>query len=141
MIYIIQNILPILAATIAAFAFGAGYYMTLGKPWMAAAGLTEEKVKSSPSSMPFIIAFIAEFWMAAILAGALILAPAEAGKWTMAIGTALIIWIGFVIPTMTVNHRYQMLPWRLTLIDGGHWLGVMMVQVIVLSLIGLTPPA
>lgn len=143
MIYIFENILAILAATIAAFAFGALYYGTLSKPWMAAARLTEEDIKGpngKPSSVPYIISLFAEFWIASILAGALILAPVEANPWTTAIGTAIILWIGFVMPTMLVNHRYQMLPWSLTLIDAGHWLGVLTIQAFVLRLIGLEGP-
>ena len=144
MIYIFENLIPIILATATAFAFGAVYYMLVGKSWMAAANLTEDKLKGpdgKTSPMPFVIALFAELWMAAILAGALILSPTDAGMWTMTIGTALIIWIGFVVPTMVVNHRYQMLPWKLTLIDGGHWLGVMLVQAIVLRFVGLELPA
>lgn len=143
MVYILINWLPILIAAVAGFAFGAAYYAVLGKPWMAAAGLTPEKIEGpdgKTSSAPFIIAFIAEFWIASILAGSLILAPEEAGEWVMAIGTAVVIWIGFVVPVMVVNHRYQMAPWSLTFIDAGHWLGVMLLHVIVLQSIGVTPP-
>ncbi|MCQ8185907.1 DUF1761 domain-containing protein [Parvularcula maris] len=139
--YIILNLLPIAAATAASFAFGAGWYMLLSKPWMGAAGLTEDRIKGAKRPwLPFLIAFLAEFWIAAVMAGALILAPPEAGAWTMAFGTALILWSSFVMPTMIVNHRYQMLPWRLTFIDGGHWLGVFLLQVAVLQGLGLKAP-
>ncbi|MEO1656421.1 MAG: DUF1761 domain-containing protein [Pseudomonadota bacterium] len=140
MIYIVINVLPILAATAAAFVFGAVYYGVLGQPWMAAAGLTDQDVKN-PSPWPFVIAFIAEFWVASIMAGALILAPPEAGAWTMAFGTAFILWIGFVLPVMLVNHRYEGRSLALTAINSGHWLGVFLVQVSVLQAIGLQPPA
>ncbi|MEM8826670.1 MAG: DUF1761 domain-containing protein [Pseudomonadota bacterium] len=138
--YIFDNILAILAATAAAFAFGAAWYGALGKPWMAAAGLSEADIKrpdGGTSPVPFIIAFLMEFWMTAILAGALILAPIEAGGWIVALGTAFILWIGFVLPTLIVNHRYQMAPWSLTVIDGGHWLGVLAVMATALRLVGL----
>lgn len=143
MVYILINWLPILIATIAGFAFGAAWYMGLSKPWMRATGLTEADIKgpgSRTSPVPFVIAFVAEFWIASILAGSLILAPDQAGQWTMAFGTAVVIWIGFVMPVMVVNHRYQMAPWSLTAIDGGHWLGVMLIHVGVLQAMGLTPP-
>lgn len=143
MIYILQNIGPILAATVAGYGFGALYYMLLAKPWMAAASLTEDDLKrggGGPKWLPYAIAFGAEFWIAAIMAGAIILAPEEAGEWSMAIGTAIILWIGFVFPAMVVNHRYSLKPWSLTWIDGGHWLGVFLVQVIVLQFLGLVPP-
>ncbi|MEM0929590.1 MAG: DUF1761 domain-containing protein [Pseudomonadota bacterium] len=144
MIYIVINGLPILAAAAAAFVFGAIYYGVLGRPWMAAAGLSEDDIKGPsgrPSPWPFVISFLAEIWIAAIIAGALILAPPEAGAWTMAFGTAFILWIGFVLPVMLVNHRYEGRPLALTIINSGHWLGVFMVQVSVLQAIGLQPPA
>jgi hypothetical protein len=36
------NYLAILIATVAGFAFGAAYYMSLSKPWLAAIGKTKE---------------------------------------------------------------------------------------------------
>ena len=38
-----------------------------------------------------------------------------------------------VMTTQIVNHRFQGLSWNLTLIDGGHWLGVLLVQGIVIG--------
>jgi hypothetical protein len=35
---------------------------------------------------------------------------------------------GFVITTMAVNHAFQGARGSLTLLDGGHWLGVLLVQ-------------
>ncbi|MEM9810522.1 MAG: DUF1761 domain-containing protein [Pseudomonadota bacterium] len=141
--YILINAWPILAATSCAFVFGGLYYIALGRPWMIAAGVTDHNIKNANgrvSPWPYVIAFVAEFWVACILAGALILAPPEAGRWTMALGTALILWVGFVLPTMLVNHRYEGRPLSLTIINGGHWLGVFLILALVLELIGLEPP-
>ncbi|MEM1379500.1 MAG: DUF1761 domain-containing protein [Pseudomonadota bacterium] len=143
MIYIIQNIVAILAGTVAGFSFGALWYSVLGKPWMAAAGLTEEMIKGpsgKASPMPFIIAFGAEFWMASILAGALILAPVDAGVWAITIITPIILWIGFVMPAMLVNNRYEMRPLSLFAINAGHWLGVLVIQAVAIRLVGVSPP-
>jgi hypothetical protein len=38
------------------------------------------------------------------------------------------LWLGFVITTMAVNHAFQGERPSLTLIDGGHWLGVLLIQ-------------
>ncbi|NRA30300.1 MAG: DUF1761 domain-containing protein [Parvularculaceae bacterium] len=143
MIYILQNFLTILAGTVAAFAFGAVYYSSLSKPWMAAAKLSEDDIKAKTglaAAAPYIIAFLCEFWIAAILAGALILAPEEAGEWTMAIGTAIVLWVGFIAPAMLVNNRYHMEPLSLFGINAGHWLGVLIIQAVVMQAIGVTPP-
>ena len=50
--------------------------------------------------------------------------------------TAAFIWFGFVLTTMMVNHRFQSARWSLTLIDGGHWLGVLLVMGLVIGLFG-----
>lgn len=75
-----------------------------------------------------------------VLAGALILAPSEAGVWTMAIGSAVVIWIGFVVPATVVNHMHRSLPGTAAAVDAGYRLVVMLVQALVLKAIGLTPP-
>jgi Protein of unknown function (DUF1761) len=127
-------------AAIASFAFGAVWYMALSKPWMAAAGLSEEKIKQDPSPTPFIIAFIAQLFMAWMLAG-LLLHMAKAGlpaNLRNGLITALFVWAGFVMTTLIVNHRFQKQPWSLTLIDGGHWLGVLLLQGAILGLWGLS---
>lgn len=133
MIYIVQNIVPILPATVAGLIFGALYDRLLGR---AGAPMEAAAIRSGL----VLTAFVAEAWFAAILAGALILAPAKAGNWTMALGTAVVIWIGFVMPVLVVTLRYHGLPRRVVLLDCGHWLGLMLVQAVVLKLVGLTAP-
>lgn len=140
MIYIWENILPILAATVAGMTFGFLWYGVLGRPWREAAGFNvEDGRRFAKTALP--VAFIAEFWMASILAGALILAPVEAGLWTIAFGTAFIIWIGFVLPALVTNHRFEGRPWTLSAIDGGHWLFVMLIHAAVLRAIGVEAPS
>ena len=133
MIYIVQNIVPILIATLAGLAFGVMYHR-LFRPAPATS-------PASPHRTGFVVtAFAAEVWFAAILAGALILAPPKGDGWTMALGTAVVIWIGFVMPVLVVTLGYRGLPRRVVALDCGHWLGLMLVQAVVLKLIGLTAP-
>ncbi len=112
------------AATIGGFVFGAVWYAVLGKAWMRAANLSEAETKPSVSTM--IIAFICQSIVALTMAGVM---------WHMAITdvragliTAGFVWIGFVTTTMIVNHRFQGQKWSLTIIDSGHWLGVLLTQ-------------
>jgi hypothetical protein len=42
--------------------------------------------------------------------------------------SAAFIWVGFVITTMVVNYAFHGARHALTLIDGGHWLGVLLLQ-------------
>ena len=51
--------------------------------------------------------------------------------------TALMLWFGFVMTSMTVNHAFQGAKRSLTLIDGGHWLGVLLIQGAILGWWGL----
>ena len=136
--YILLNLLPITAAAIASFVFGAVYFVALKRPYALASGTGETRRRSIGI---YIVTFLAEWWMAAILIGALILAPPEASEWTMGLGSAVIIWIGFVMPATVVNTRLALRPWSLAIIDSLHWLGVMLVQASTMLLIGATPPA
>ena len=132
MIYIVQNALPILAATLAGLAFAALYYSVLGR--------TGEPGVRHYSVGLIVGDIVAEFWFAAILAGALILAPPKADAWMMAIGSAVVIWIGFVVPALVVTLRHRGEEAKTVALDCGHWLGVMLVQAAVLHAIGLVPP-
>jgi hypothetical protein len=128
---------PILIAAIASFAFGAAWYTTLSRQWMAARGLsqTEAKARTGPSPVPFIVSFVALLVMAAMLSG--VLAHLRLGGTPMSVRTGAIsgflLWLGFVITTMAVNHAFQGERRALTLIDGGHWLGVLLIQGAVLG--------
>jgi hypothetical protein len=126
------NYWPILVAAIASFAFGAAWYTALSRQWMAARGLTEAEVRArtGPSPLPFVISFVALLIMAWMFAG--ILQHLARGGTAMSVRSGLIagffLWLGFVITTMAVNHAFQGERRVLTLIDGGHWLGVLLIQ-------------
>lgn len=135
------NTWALLVAAVASFFFGGVWYGIFSKRWMQAAKLTPEAIKGTggPSPTPFVISFVAELLMAWLLAGLLAHMvkaglPANARNGMI---TAALIWAGFVATTLTVNHRYQMQSWALTLIDGGHWLGVLLLQGAILGIWGL----
>lgn len=141
MIYIAINAVAILAAALASLAFGIGYYRLADRSGaIRFGGGGGGGGGGAGEAISMLVIFVAEAWFAAILAGALILAPPEAGQWTMALGSAVIIWIGFVVPVLIVTHRIRDRPNRAALIDCGHWLGAMIVQAIVLQMIGLQAP-
>ncbi len=126
MIYIILNLVPILLAALAGLLVGA-VYLRIARLPERGFGL-------------LVTAAVAQGWFAAILAGALILAPAKAGDWTMALGSAVVIWIGFVVPVSIVTLRARQQRWSAALLDCLYWLVVMLVQAIVLKSWGLVPP-
>ena len=126
------NLVSVAVAAMVAFAFGAVWYGVLGKVWMKAAGLTRDDTNPSPTI--FITAFICQLVMAFVLAGVIF----HTGETTLKTGliSAVLIWLGFVVTTQIVNHRFQGAPWSLTMIDGGHWLGVLLIQGTVIGLFG-----
>ena len=79
-------------------------------------------------------------WLAAILAGALILAPREAGAWVMALGSAVVIWIGFVVPVLWVTLGAYGLGKGRIIAGMAYWLVVMVGQAALMQAIGLVPP-
>lgn len=129
MIYLWLNAGPILAATLAGLAAG-----TL---W---ASLTEPPGWGRGGPGAFALRFVAELWLAGILAGALILAPVTAGRWVVAFGSAFIIWVGFVLPALLVTLRARGHTLATALRDCLRWLIVMLVQSAVLRALGLVPP-
>jgi hypothetical protein len=51
--------------------------------------------------------------------------------------SGFVVWIGFVATTLATNHSFQGAKRSLTLIDGLHWLGVLLIQGVVIGLIGV----
>ncbi len=127
------NYLAILVAAVAGFAWGAAYYMTLSKQWLAAVG----KVESNKSPTPFIISFVALLVMGWVLAGTL--GHLGAGQITVKNGiiSGAFIWLGFVLTTVFVNNAYQGRKYMLSVIDSLHWLGALVIQGVVIGAMGL----
>ena len=127
------NYLAILLAALAAFGWGAIYYMTLSKQWLAAVG----RVEPNKSPVPFVISFVALVVMAWVLAGTLgHLGP---GQVTVKNGiiSALFLWLGFVVTTVFVNNAYPGRRYSLSVIDSIHWLGVLVIQGAVIGGMGV----
>jgi hypothetical protein len=129
------NYLAVFVAAIASWIVGAAWYGILGKPWLAALGKSPEEVRSGGMPIgPMVTSLVAEFVMAALFAGLLF---HLGGPYVMrGIVAGALAWVAFVAPTITVNNTFQKRPVSLTLIDGGHWLAVLIVQGIVLGLFG-----
>ncbi len=135
------NFVAVLAASVASFMFGGVWYGVLSKPWMAAAGLSEEAINAShkrgATTYLMALTFVAQVIMAIVLAG--LIGHLGPDQVTLRNGliSALFVWAGFVMTAITVNHSFQMRLGMLTLIDGGHWLGVLLIQGAIIGLIGI----
>jgi len=135
------NYLAILIAAVAAWIAGAVWYMSLSRFYVAALGLTPEQMaanlKEPGAFLPFIYVFVGEIFMAWVLAG--LVGHLGPGQVTLKNGiiSGLFCWFGFVGTTIMVNNAFARRDWRLTLIDGGHWLGVMILIGAVIGGIGV----
>lgn len=130
------NWLAIIIATVVSMALGAGWYMVLGKQWMAALGKTREQIMARGNqATPLIVAALMQLVMAYFLA---LLTPRVLGATTPLNGLQMgfWLWLGFVVTSMIINHRYQGAKWSLTAIDSGYLLGVLLLQGIVIGLFG-----
>jgi hypothetical protein len=132
------NYVAVAIAALAAFGFGAVWYMVLGRTWMHALGKTKAEIQADTGpaqALPFIISIVALFVMAWMLAGLM----GHIGNVTTRGGaiTGFFVWLGFVITTMGVNHAFSGAKTMLTVIDGGHWLGVLLIMGAVIGAFGV----
>jgi hypothetical protein len=126
--------LAILVAAIASFAFGAVWYMSLSKPWLDAQGFSAETrslIESGKGQSPALFAttFVCQLIMAWVLAGVIAhLGPGNRFTLWNGVVSGAFCWLGFVVTTLVVNYSYGMKSNRLKIIDGAHWLGVLVIQ-------------
>lgn len=130
--------LAVLAAAVLAWLFGAAWYMGLSKPWMAAAKIDASTMK--PSVLPYIVSFIAEILMAAVVSLLLPMLTFDEPSVATGLIFGFVFWLGFVLTTLAANHRYEGFGWGLTIIDGGHWLGVFLIIGAVIGWFGVPSP-
>ena len=127
----------ILAAAVAGFLFGGVWYGVLSNQWLAAIGKTKDEIQKTGMAVPMTISAIALLVMAWVLAG--IIGHLGPGQVTIRNGviSGAFCWLGFVATTVATNHGYQGAKPSLTLIDAGHWLGVLLIQGAVIGAIGV----
>jgi hypothetical protein len=137
MVFAGLNYLAILLAALAAFGWGAIYYMTLSKQWLAAVGISKEQMQAGASASPFVISFVALIVMSWVLAGTVgHLGP---GQVTLKNGiiSGLFLWLGFIATTVFVNNAYPGRKYSLSVIDSIHWLGVVVIEGAVIGALGV----
>ena len=133
------NYLAILIAAIAGWLAGAAWYMSLGRMWAAALGMTpaqmEECRKRPYAWVPFVLVFITNLVMAWTLAGIL----GHFGMLNARDGaiTGALCWFGFVLTAMLANNAFAMRSPRLTAIDTGHYLVVLVIMGAIIGAMGV----
>ncbi len=116
-----MGILAVVLAAAAAYGFGAIWYMALAKQWMAAAGLTEDRIKGNSGKQnpkPYIISAICML----LVAGMMRHIFAASGIETAGLGLMAGFGLGLFIatPWIATNNAFGMRPFTLTLIDGAY---------------------
>ena len=124
-----MSTLSVPIAAIASWILGALWYNGFDAQWLTAHGKTRDQLvgpSGRPSPLPFALSFIAELVMAAILAILISQLGLRTAAGGMSVG--ILAWLGFVASTMGVNYAYSRAHPALSLIDGGHWLAVLVLQ-------------
>ena len=117
-----MDFLRVLVATLAAYAAGAAYYMTLSKPWLAATGLSlgpdGRPVGGDNGVKPFVIGFICTLLVAGMLRHVFAMSgldtPVEGIMGGFGAGAFLIT------PWLVLCYGYAMRSTLLKVIDGGY---------------------
>jgi len=125
----------IVAAALAAWIFGAVWYGVLGRPWMAAQGMSEaeidarRKVRQMPLR-PMAVSFVCELVMALIFSWLL----AGLGVADLAMGalTGLLVGAGFMVTATVTNNVFPGRKLMLSVIDGAHWVAVAVIECLIL---------
>lgn len=110
------NWLAVLAASVAGFATGAVWYGVFAKPWMAAAGLTDDDITQEAST--YILAGVLQVVMAITLA--IVVAQTGITSWLSGGILGFLIGIGLVTANKALNAAFQGTSRNLVIIDGLH---------------------
>ncbi|WP_127143088.1 DUF1761 domain-containing protein [Pelagibacterium montanilacus] len=131
------NWLAVVLAMVASMALGAAWYMGLSRQWVAATGKSQGQIMAGSGGpvVPLLWGAACQLVMAGFLA---FLTPAVFGETSVyaAVRLGVMLWAGFIMTSMVLNHRYQGHTWSLAVIDGGYLLGVMIVQGVVIGVLG-----
>ena len=115
-----MGVLSVIVASVASYAFGAVWYMLMAKPWMAAAGLTEDQIdRKNPA--PFIISFVATVLVAGMMRHIFSSTGVDGPLAGLMSGLGLGLFIA--TPWIATNYAFSMRPRMLTLIDGTYATG------------------
>lgn len=114
-----MELLNVIAAALAAFAFGAVWYMSMSKPWIAAAGVPVDangRPQGNGSAMPFVVGLVAMLLVAGMMRHLLV----TSGVTTIWGGAVAGLGVGafLITPWVAMNYAFSMRRPALTVIDG-----------------------
>lgn len=115
-------------AAISAYCWTLAYYATLFKNWREAAGWSAGEVLGRTSRATYLMTFAGLLIMSWVFAGPM--SRLGANPMTAKSGAiyAVFIWLGFVAPIIAINNVIGGRKYMLSVIDGIHWLGVLVIE-------------
>ncbi|MBV7410964.1 DUF1761 domain-containing protein [Maritimibacter sp. DP1N21-5] len=128
-----MGILSVIVAAVAAWVFGAVWYMLLATPWQRVSGANMNREgKPLGGALPFILSFIAMI----VVAGFMRHIFAMSGIDTVGKGLLSGLGVGlfFVSPWIVINNAYPDRPFLLSAIDSGYAVGGCTIMGVVLML-------
>lgn len=114
-----MEILNVLAAALAAFAFGAVWYMSMSKAWIAAAGIPVDdrgRPQGNGSPMPFVVGFAAMVIVAGMMRHIFAMAGITSPGGGLVAGAGIGAFL--ITPWVAMNYAFAMRKPALTMIDG-----------------------
>ena len=112
-----MEILSVIAAAVAAWAFGAVWYMKLAETWMDASGLTPDTIDNK-NPVPHIVSLVGAILVAGMLRH--IMTQAGIDTFLKALMTGLGLGLFVVLPWIVNNVLYGQRDRRLIWLDGGY---------------------
>lgn len=115
-----MELINVIVAAAAAYAFGAFWYMTLSNQWIAASGVAVDANgrPANKSVMPFILSGIAMLVVAGMMRHMFAMAGIDSVAKGLVSGLGLGAFIA--LPWIVINYAYADRPKALTYIDGGY---------------------
>ncbi|WP_343080463.1 DUF1761 domain-containing protein [Ostreiculturibacter nitratireducens] len=115
-----MEIVSVIVAAAAAYAFGAFWYMKLSRQWVAAAGIAVDADgrPMNRSITPFVIAAIAMLVVAGMIRHIFSMSGVDGVIPGLVAGLGLGAFIA--LPWIVINYAYADRPKALTFIDGGY---------------------
>lgn len=114
------EMIAVLVAALGGWLFGAGWYMALSKPWLAASGV-ECDANGNPvntSILPYILSALAMLLVAGMMRHAFVMAGVDGLAKGLMSGLGLGAFVA--APWVVINHAYPGRPKVLWAIDGGY---------------------
>ena len=116
-----MGLLAVIAATVAAFAFGAVWYGLLAGPWKEASGVAlgeDGEPLNAKSPVPYVTSFVCILLVTGMMRHSFATADIETFSKGVLSGGG--IGLFFISPWLALTNGYNMRPMKLTMIDAGY---------------------